>query len=118
MKAHLLFASLILLLVSVTATARSLTGVWRCDDGGTYWVRQTGDEVFWYGRSGDQGASWTNVFHGSINGDNMSGKWADVPNGAERQAGELDLSVESGNRFAATRKTGNFRGSVWSRGSV
>jgi hypothetical protein len=30
-----------------------LTGRWVCDDGGTYFVRQVGDEVWWTGKSGE-----------------------------------------------------------------
>jgi len=43
-----------------------LTGAWTCDDGGTYYLRQDGNTIWWAGLSGDrnlqQGLSFCNVF--------------------------------------------------------
>lgn len=53
---------LVLTLAASAVTAQSsLTGTWRCNDGGTYFVRQVGREIWWLGRSADSGASFTNV---------------------------------------------------------
>ncbi|HVS40574.1 MAG TPA: hypothetical protein VMS17_33770 [Gemmataceae bacterium] len=41
-----------------TATAAddvNLTGKWTCSDGGTYFIRQVGRDVYWLGQSGNGG---------------------------------------------------------------
>lgn len=45
----------------------NLSGGWICDDGGTYFVRQVGDQLWWYGQSSDGGESWANVISGGEN---------------------------------------------------
>src|SRR5437879_4941641 len=40
---------------------QDLTGRWTANDGGTYYIRQLGNELWRYGESGDGGRSWTNV---------------------------------------------------------
>ncbi len=91
-----------------------LTGRWRGDDGGIYYINQVEDEVFWFGESSDQ-ISWTNVYHGCISGDRIIGSWSDVPKGNVRQAGEMDIRIITPRRLESTRKTGGFGGSLWTR---
>jgi hypothetical protein len=71
----------------------NLTGIWSCDDGGTYYVRQVGGIVWWLGKSEDDGRSWTNVFKGTIRGDIVSGAWGDVPQGSIMGSGALTLKL-------------------------
>jgi hypothetical protein len=63
-----------------------LTGVWTSDDGGSYFVHQVGNVVWWLGWAPanatdfHKGIQFTNVFRGIIAGNNsVSGEWADVP---------------------------------------
>ena len=90
-----------------------LTGTWRANDGGTYNLRQIGGELWWYGR--DANGGWTNVFHGQVQGDSISGKWADVPPGQARSAGIMVLQIQGSNHLVATERTGGFCGSDWTR---
>jgi hypothetical protein len=99
----------------IAAAPLNLTGVWSGDDGGTYYLRQIGDRLWWYGQSGDGGRAWTNVLHGGIQGNRITGSWADVPHGQIQNAGEMELAIMSPDRLMATRKTGGFGGSVWTR---
>jgi hypothetical protein len=98
---------------TLSRIAFNLTGVWRCDDGGTYFVRQVNNELWWYGR--DPGMNWTNVFHGQIQGTTVTGNWADVPQGKVQSSGTLNLQIFPANRMVATSKTGFFGGSQWTR---
>ncbi|MBV9175940.1 MAG: MBL fold metallo-hydrolase [Nitrososphaeraceae archaeon] len=41
-----------------------LTGIFSCDDGGTYWVRQVENKVYWFGRNGPP--TFSNIFIGTI----------------------------------------------------
>ena len=92
-----------------------LTGKWRGNDGGAYFLRQVGNQVWWYGQSGDGGGSWTNVFHGRIEGHQVLGTWADVPQGRVMNSGEMSLQVVAPNLLRAVNRTGGFGGSEWSR---
>ena len=93
----------------------NLSGQWFCNDGGTYFVRQVGNELWWYGKSRDGGMTWSNVFHGRIQGNQVNGRWADVPQGRISSAGEMSLQLLGNNKFRAIRKTGGFGGSEWTR---
>jgi hypothetical protein len=93
----------------------NLTGRWRCNDGGSYYLRQVGNELWWYGASGDAGRSWTNVFHGRMEGNQANGRWADVPPGRIMNAGEMRIEILSPNHFRAIHRTGGFGGSDWTR---
>jgi hypothetical protein len=102
------------LIAELTATpASNLSGVYKCNDGGTYYVRQNGNNLWWYGESGD-GVGWTNIFKGTIRGNDINGNWIDVPKGNNQGAGVMNLRVSDG-KFISTYKTGGFSGSEWTR---
>jgi len=86
---------------------------WNCTDGGTYYITQVGDQVWWFGQSADAGKSWSNVFHGQVTGNLISGSWADVAKGSSQNSGELVLSIESNKKIKIVRQTGGFSGSEW-----
>jgi hypothetical protein len=92
-----------------------LTGVWNCDDGGKYYIRQLGNKIWWYGESNPNSPGWSNVMYGTINGNTINGNWADVPKGGSLNNGIMKLMIESNNKMSATQKTGGFGGSVWTR---
>jgi hypothetical protein len=89
--------ALVLLLTASQTSAqclapKGLTGVWKANDGGTYYVRRLGTTVWWMGESADEGRSWTNVFKGVLSGDTFTGEWADVVQASGR--GTLTLKIE------------------------
>jgi hypothetical protein len=95
---------------------RDMNGVWKANDGGTYYVRQIGNDVWWLGMSGDGGRSWTNVYKGVRNGDTVTGTWADVPHGGVRSSGILNLHVDGTTGvlgFSRRQVSGGFGGSRW-----
>ena len=92
-----------------------LTGVWDCDDGGKYYVRQLGTTVWWYGELDPNAPNWSNVMRGTISGNMINADWTDVPKGSIMQNGNLVLQIESNNQLVAISKTGGFAGSVWTR---
>jgi len=101
----------------------NLTGVWHCNDVGTYYLRQVDENTLcWLGLSQDQGRSFANIFEGTITADIITGTWADVPLGAVggRGSGELKLVAEGAGpaltpRLTATQRTGGFGGSTWQK---
>jgi hypothetical protein len=99
-----------------------LTGIWRANDGGTYWIRQIGSRVWWAGFSGSptttsMGLSFSNVFLGTLSttGSSIKGSWADVPRGATTGSGSLTLSIKSVNTFVRSYASGGFGASIWRR---
>ncbi len=92
-----------------------LTGVWNCDDGGKYYLRQLGSSLWWYGELDPLSPNWSNVMYGTISSHTINGNWADVPKGSVMQNGVMVVNIESANRLVATHKTGGFAGSVWTR---
>lgn len=99
----------------------NITGRWYADDDGRYYLRQTGNDVWWYAEytGPPSGFFWTNVFHGKIYGDKIVGDWADVPkNIAVEQVtnyGKLTLTVDrSGSKFTWTEGLGTpYRARIW-----
>jgi hypothetical protein len=98
-----------------TPAPMDLTGVWNCDDGGKYYVRQLGSAIWWYGENDAKNPSWSNVLRGTIGGNMINAEWSDVPKGSVMSNGKLVLQIVSNNRLMATSKTGGFGGSVWTR---
>jgi len=92
----------------------ALTGVWKANDGGTYYIRESGNEIWWFGRSRDGGKSWSNVYSGIRNGSSITGKWADIPMGGARGGGIMNLEI-NGAELTRTNVSGGFGGSRWSR---
>lgn len=92
-----------------------LTGVWNCDDGGMYYVRQLGNQVWWYGEKSTESPVWSNVMQGTLTGDTIDASWADVPKGSVMQYGHLVIKVASRTSMTALSKTGGFAGSAWTR---
>jgi hypothetical protein len=87
-----------------------LTGAWQADDGGTYFIRQAGNELWWLGMSRDLGAEFFTVFRGTIGPDGIDGDWSDVSGTRGRSHGTLSLACEPAGPLAlaltATARTG------------
>jgi hypothetical protein len=96
------------------SSSTNLTGRWQGNDGGTYYIRQIGDRVWWFGEN-SRGASWSNVLHGSISANRIIGDWADVPKGDIRQSGTLTLQLTASDRLTVVSQTGGFGGTEWQK---
>ena len=95
----------------------ALTGAWRGNDGGVYYIRQVGDCVWWFGtelRDIELGPTsqggFANVASGRIVGTQVDLEWVDVPlgytvNGGgltfiyDEELGELTLAEQRGGRL-------------------
>jgi hypothetical protein len=93
----------------------NLTGVWSCDDGGTYYIRQLADAVWWLGELAAMEPSWCNVASGTISGSTVVLDYADVPKGEAIGFGTLILNVVSNDELRATSKPDSYGGSIWRR---
>lgn len=113
-----LIVAVVLLLGGVlpAAAAMDFNGKWFGDDGATYYVRHTGDEVYWFNEGGQPQPGRTAVFSGRVRGQMIFGSWIDVPKGSTAARGELHLAIrENGNVLEVTRVTGGFSATRISR---
>lgn len=92
----------------------NLTGKWKCNDGGIYYIRQKQQEVMWYGERSNIDTPWSNVANGSIGGSNLILRWMDVPKGANMYEGILVLKISSDDKkLTAEIREGGFGGYEW-----
>ena len=72
----------------------NLTGTWKANDGGTYYIRNIGNDVWWLGiSSNDDGKTFSNVLKGQIhiNNKTITADWSDIPKGTNGYYGKLNL---------------------------
>src|SRR5919112_85685 len=74
-----------------SAQAFDLTGTWSSDDNSTYFMRQIGNEIWWFGMSNEPPIGFSNVFHGTIIDNTIIGNWIDIPPGISNGSGTLKL---------------------------
>jgi hypothetical protein len=97
----------------------NLTGKWTCDDGGVYFLRQIGNELWWTGKSTEprgEKKAFANVFHGTIEGNEIRGSWADDPAGEARGYGKMTLEIVAEGKKVEVRRKGDangFGGASW-----
>lgn len=96
-------------------TGLDLTGVWDCNDGGTYYLRQLDDVLWWFGEPSDYPGEWSNVAMGSIDEDIIYLDWADVPKGGNMYDGYMVLMIDSPDLLIWLDGTEGFGGSEWTR---
>jgi hypothetical protein len=99
--------------ISTSSNSNLNSGKYRCNDGGTYYIRVIKNEIWWYGQSGD--SSWSNVMNGLITGDEIQGEWSDVPFGRIKSEGAITLKIISSSSFSIISQTGGFGGTNWNK---
>ncbi len=102
--------------------AFDLNGAWKCTDGGKYYVRQIGNDVWWFGEGNGFGNAYKGrmTVNSTLGGGStvaIVGDWIDLPRPGTnaRGNGQLDLTVRTVSRFDQLGSTGGFGGSVWMR---
>lgn len=93
----------------------NLTGRWKCNDNGVYYIRQSNDTIVWYGEQQKETKDFTNVACGTIVRDEIYLNWFDVPNGTILGKGGIILKIISSNTLERISATGDFGGSKWER---
>ncbi|MGD8400770.1 MAG: hypothetical protein PVH64_07540 [Bacillota bacterium] len=104
---------LFFLLALGVQAATSLTGTWSCNEGGTYYITQRGDSVYWYGEQNPTSPSWANIGVGKIIGNYIFIEATDIPKGKATAQSNLILYRSGDNYFY--RMAGSWGGSTWSR---
>lgn len=86
----------------------NLTGIWKANDGGTYYIRNIGNDVWWLGIStNDDGKTFANVLKGQIylNNKTITSDWSDIPRGTNGYYGKLTLSIDSNTMLHKVNET-------------
>ena len=85
------------------------TGRYKCDDGGTYFIRIVNGEVWFYKES--PSSTGPIVCHGSVVGDEIRATWSHLPGGS---FGTLTLAIGADRRtLTVTAQTGDFGGTAF-----
>ena len=91
----------------------NLSGMWICDDGATYTIRQEGRKISW---NGDNPPAFRNLFDGLITDQGyVEGAWHDLPGYGAFSHGTLTLKIDNPHRLFRVSQTGNFSGSIWTK---
>ena len=96
----------------------TLSGVWKSNDGGTYYLSQNEDILWWIGMSGgNDGLTYSNVFKGTLDlpKGTIAGEWSDVPRGTNRNAGTMTLQMSDYNSLVKISQTGGFGPTLWEK---
>lgn len=105
--------------LSVACDARAqninLTGVWHTVGGVTFYVRQTGNRIWWLGEQAPANPRWTNVASGTISGGVVRVKWVDVPKGQTEHEGTLALRVVTPSHLVVVENPNDFWNADWTR---
>ncbi len=83
-------AMLVVICAGMT-TAKDLNGYYESDDGGAYFIRQIGNKVYWFGEAPN--GAWANVLAGEVDGNQIHGRFWDVPKGKTKGLGEITLVI-------------------------
>jgi hypothetical protein len=102
-------------LTACAQPAADLTGVWACDDGGTYYMRQIGNILWWEAEASAANPRWANVARGIVAGGTVTLEYTDVPKGSAVGKGVLVLDIVSGGELKAVSKPADYSGSRWWR---
>jgi hypothetical protein len=94
----------------------NLTGVWSCNDGGVYYIRQIGDCIWWSGEELAANPRWANAAYGTISGRSLTIIFADVPAAPSTGYGTIVMDIVSNNELVAKDKPVSYAGSRWVRG--
>lgn len=74
-----------------------LSGTWGISDGGTCYIRQDGNSIWFLWIRPLFDITLATTFFGTVDGNNISGNWADIPFGNRRCSGDLKLVVSDDN---------------------
>ena len=103
---------------SVSLCASDITGKWNGNDGGFYYIRQIGNDIWWFGTNvftaGPEFNAFSNVLHGTRNGLTIDAKWQDVPLGDTKSKGDISLTIApTGEKITKNSASGGFGGNSW-----
>ena len=104
----MLFVGVLVSMTATTAQAQDLTGTWTSNGGSKIYIRQMGSEIYLYTEDAPVNPRGSTVAFGSVRGNELHLKWADVSKGGNRNAGIMIWTVESDKKIVIKEKTGGY----------
>src|SRR5882724_12949714 len=74
-------------------SAKDLNGYYESDDGGSYFIRQIGNKIYWFAE--DPHGAWANLMTGTTDGKQIHGRFWDIPKGKTKGMGEITLTISN-----------------------
>jgi len=109
----LLTGALLLGVCASAAAAKELNGYYEADNGGAYFVRQIGNDVYWFGE--DPNGAWANVLIGTISGNKITARFWDVPKGRTQSLGDLILQIQNDDSLIKLSSSTPFGTKSWKK---
>ena len=103
---------------SLSLCASDITGKWNGNDRGIYYIRQIGNDIWWFGtnvfNAGSEFNIFSNVLHGTRSGLTIDAQWQDVPLGDTKSKGDISLTIApTGEKISKKSASGGFGGNTW-----
>lgn len=76
-----------------------ISGTWADDNGGTYYLQQSGNTVWWFSASPSRNRLFAGVFNGGNEGGRIVGDYQDVPLGFRAFSDRIDLQLNETKLF-------------------
>jgi hypothetical protein len=95
-----------------TTGPADLSGTWGISDGGTCYIRQIGNAIWFLWLRPLFDVTLATTFAGTLAGNVISGKWADIPFGDRRWSGDFTLTVSADN-IRLFPQAGPFASLLW-----
>lgn len=91
-----------------TALAVDLTGDWRAYTDTNIYIRQSNDTIWWLCEESGDNPSWISVAYGTVEGNRVTLRWADVPKANATNIGTLELNITSDQELVVINQTGGW----------
>ena len=90
-----------------SAWALDITGTWTIQDGSKAYIRQIGNEIYFYTEPVPVNPFGASVAYGTMSGNIIRMKWADIPKGRNRNDGTYVFEVVADDVMVLKERTGN-----------
>lgn len=96
----------VMLVLMPTATLAALSGIWKGDNGGTFYIQEDRGNIYWYAEQLTRNPYWAHIFTGKIKDHKIDGIWIDVPKGKRRTRGRLAAEVTADGKYILIQAPG------------
>jgi len=88
-----------MILLGPAPVSAALSGIWKGDTGGTFYIQEDRGKVYWYAEQLTRNPYWAHVFTGKIKDLKIKGVWIDVPKGKRRTRGRLQAEITPDGKY-------------------
>ena len=96
----------LVILLGPAQVSAALSGIWKGDTGGTFYIQEDRGKVYWYAEQLTRNPYWAHVFTGKIKDLKINGTWIDVPKGKRRTRGRLQAELTADGKYILIKAPG------------